>query len=127
LDNLIFPQNENYNISKEFSIFNNNKNLFQSEKFESLLKKLDINIENLKNLDDIKLNELEKRIEKLDILDLNKNNFCGLFMTKIVINTNKNAMGNFNSQTVKEKDNNVNPIYPSSNLNSIKSKKNKIK
>jgi hypothetical protein len=68
------------------------------------LKKIDIDIEILKHLDDNKLNDLEKKInEKLDNLDLNRNNFCCLFISKIIINTNKNALGNFNTQNLNEK------------------------
>ena len=62
------------------------------------MKKIDINLENLKNLEENRLNEFEKNVQKLDNLDLNKNNFYGLFSSKVMVNTNKNAGGFLNGQ-----------------------------
>jgi len=91
------------------------------------LKKVDINVENLKNLEANKLNELEKKVEKLDHLDLNNNNFCGLFASKISVNTNKNAVGNLNEIKNKnlEEKNNINNAH--SVIANPKDKKSKFK
>lgn len=106
MNNLILPQNENYKSNMDYSFFEKKKFLYRTESINILLKKIDINLENLKSLKENKLNELEKNVQKLDNLDLNKNNFYGLFSSKIMVNTNKNAVGNLNElQNLEEKKN----------------------
>lgn len=102
-NNLILPETEEYKSSEEFSIFSKKKKYFREEKIESLLKKLDVDLDNLKSINDIKLSKLENYDGKLDNLDLNKNNFYGLFISKIIVNTNKNALGIKDTPKTEEK------------------------
>lgn len=102
-NNLILPETEEYKSSEEFSIFSKKKKYFREEKIESLLKKLDVDLDNLKSINDIKLSKLENYDGKLNNLDLNKNNFYGLFISKIIVNTNKNALGIKDTPKTEEK------------------------